>query len=222
VTKAQRSGRRRKPTRLAIDPFFACLIFAGVGLGTLALATSARLVVLWTTLLVLWLACREGKTLKLKYEFMELGRGALIGLAIGLPLMLLAFRSLVEAIPILFMRTSPTATSGAGGTTVFVSLVLLAPVAEELFFRDLLQREHGLWLGAGLYAAGGLILFLPTAGKYPVVLLAVVGSWAILGVIYSALFERLGLAATLASHLTINLFMLFGPAIGSQFGLITR
>ena len=193
-----------------------------MGLGTVTLSTSARLVILWTTLLILWLACREGTTLKLTYQFLELGQGALIGLAIGLPLMLLAFRNLVEAIPILFVRTSPTAVSGVGGTTVFVSLVLLAPLAEELFFRDLLQREQGLWIGAGLYAAGGLILFLPTAGQYPIVLLAVAGSWAILGVIYSTIFERLGLAATLACHVTINFFMLFVPAIRSQFDLFTR
>jgi membrane protease YdiL (CAAX protease family) len=218
----QRSGGRSKTAGLAIDPFFACLIFVGVGLGTLALGASSRLVILWITLLVLWLVYRQGSTLKLKYELLELGRGALIGLAISLPLMILAFRALVAAIPILFVSTSLDAMPGAGGTTILVSLVLLAPIAEELFFRDLFQREQGLWLAAGLYAAAGLILFLPTAGQYPIVLIAVVGSWAILGVIYCAFFERIGFAATLACHVTINLVLLFVPATLGQLDLFAR
>jgi membrane protease YdiL (CAAX protease family) len=204
-----------------IDPLFAGLVFAAVGLGTLTIATSVRLVVLWTSLLILWFIYQERQPRTLSYEFGQIGRGALIGTAIGLPLMVLALRPLVTAIPILFIsRTQPTLV-GVSSATVFVSLVLLAPFAEELFFRDLLQREQGLWIGVGLYAVAGLLLFLPTAGGYLVVLVAVVGVWSVLGVIYGFLYERFDLATTLTVHVAVNLFLLFAPVLLHNLGLFT-
>jgi membrane protease YdiL (CAAX protease family) len=226
VTK-RRTGRgrassRQKRPRLTLDPFFAFAIFVGVGLGTLAVRSSPRLVILWTTLLILWVVYRENKSLKVQYQFTEIGRGALIGLAVSAPLLLLAFRALVTAIPILFVSVSQSSVAGVPGTIVFCSLVLLAPLAEELFFRDILQQERGLWLGAGLSAAAGLILFLPTAGQYPVVLVAVVGAWAVLGTMYCFFYERLGFVTTLACHITVNLILLFVPAILGHLDLFAR
>jgi len=217
-----RTGVKKTGARLTFDPFFACMIFVGVGIGTLALAASPRLVILWTTLLVLWVVYREDKSLKVRYQFAEIGRGALIGLAISAPLVVLAFRPLVMAIPILFVSVSLTSMVGVSGATIFCSLVLLAPLAEELFFRDILQREQGLWVGAGLYAAAGVLLFLPTAGQYLAVLIAVVGAWSVLGVMYSFFYERLGFVATLACHVTINLVLLFVPAMLGRLDLFAR
>jgi membrane protease YdiL (CAAX protease family) len=193
-----------------------------MGLGTAALGASARLVILWTTLLALWLVQREGRALRLEYQFAEIGRGALIGLAVSVPLVLLAFPALVMIIPILFVSVSQPSLSSAGGTTIFVSLVLLAPVAEELFFHDVLQRHVGFWLAIGLYAAGGLVFFLPITIQYPAVLIAVVGAWSALGAMYGYFYERLGLAATLACHLTINFVLLFVPAVLSHFELFAQ
>ncbi len=218
----RRGGTQGGARRVIIDPLFACLVFAAVALGTLTIATSVRLVVLWTTLLVLWFIYQEGKARTLSYQFAEIGRGALVGTAIGLPLMVLALRPLITAIPILFVSRAEPTLVGVSSATVFVSLVLLAPFAEELFFRDLLQREQGLGIGVGLYAAAGLLLFLPTAGDYIVVLIAVVGIWSALGVIYGYLYERFGLATTLTSHLAVNLFLLFAPALLHSLGLFRQ
>jgi membrane protease YdiL (CAAX protease family) len=215
----RKSGTQGGAGRISIDPLFACLVFAAVALGTLSIATTVRLVVLWTTLLILWFLYQEGKSRTLAYEFAEVGRGALIGMALGLPLMVLALRPLITAIPILFVSRAEPTLVGVSSSTIFVSMVLLAPFAEELFFRDLLQREQGLWISVGLYAAGGLLLFLPTAGDYIVVLVAVVGVWSVLGVIYGYLYERFGLATALASHLVLNLFLLFVPALLHSLGL---
>jgi hypothetical protein len=74
----------------------------------------------------------------------------------------------------------------------------------------------------GLYAAAGLLLFVPTAGRFPVVLVAVVGAWAVLGTMYSLFYERFGLATTLACHVTINLLLLFVPALLDHLGLFTQ
>jgi membrane protease YdiL (CAAX protease family) len=209
-------------TRFALDPYFACLIFAAVGLGTLKLGTSPRLIILWTTLIGLWLAFREGQAVQIEYQFRDIGRGAGIGLLIGVPLLLLAFRALATAIPILYVSGEPSPIVGAWGTMIFGSLVLVAPLAEELFFRDILHRERGFWISIGLYAAAGVIFFLPTAGGFPAVLVAVSGATAVLGILYAFLYERYGLTIGLACHTTINLVLLFVPAIVSHLGLFTQ
>ena len=217
-----KSKSARQSGRWVLDPIFACLIFAGVGLGSLAMGASPRLVILWTTLLGLWLTYREGKSFRFSYRFADIGRGVLIGLAVGLPLVLLALGALTTAIPILFVSVSETTVAGVASTTIFCSLVLLAPLAEELFFRDILQRELGIWISCGLYAAAGLILFLPTVGvgQYPAVLVAVVGAWALLGAMYGLFYERFGFVVTLACHITINMVLLFVPAILDTIDLV--
>ena len=222
-TRQKRAGAKRSsgPT-FSLDPYFACLIFGAAGLGTLKLGTSPRLLLLWTTLLVLWIAFREGQTLKLGYSFSEIGRGAGIGLAFSLPLMLLAFRSLAAAIPILFVSAQQPSLAGPAGTTIFASLVLIAPLAEELFFRDVLQRSTGLWITVGLYAAAGVILYLPPAGRYPAVLAAVSGATAVLGAFYAFLHERYGLTVSLACHTTVNLILLCIPALVGHLELFAR
>jgi membrane protease YdiL (CAAX protease family) len=104
---------------------------------------------------------------------------------------------------------------------IFVSLALVAPLAEALFFRDLLQRERGFWVSIGLYAAAGIIFFLPTAGGFPAVLGAVSGVTAVLGILYAFLYERYGLTVALACHTTINLILLYIPAIVNHLELFT-
>lgn len=215
-------GTTRSEAHFSLDPYFACLIFAAVGLGTLKLDTSPRLIILWTTLLGLWIAFREGQTMQVKYELTEIGRGAAIGLAMSVPLTLVAFRPLVTAIPILYISAEPSSVVGASATTIFASLVLVAPLAEELFFRDVLQRERGFWIAVALYAVAGLIFFLPTAGNFTIVLAAVSGASAVLGILYAFLYERYGLTVALACHTTINLVLLFVPAIIGHLELLTR
>jgi membrane protease YdiL (CAAX protease family) len=186
------------------------------------LGTSPRLLLLWTTLLVLWTAFREGQAIKVQYTFADIGRGAGIGLAISAPIVLLAFRSLATAIPILFVSSRQPSLTGPAGTMVFSTLVLVAPLAEELFFRDVLQRTTGLWVTIGLYAAAGLILYLPTAGNYPAVLAAVSGATGVLGALYAFLHEQYGLTVSLACHTTVNLVLLCIPALVGHLELFAH
>lgn len=207
--------------RFKLDPYFACLIYGAAGLGTIKLGTSPRLLLLWTTLLVLWLAFREGQTVKLHYTVADVGRGAAIGLVLSLPITLLAFRSLATAIPILFISTEQPSLAGPAGTTIFASLVLVAPLAEELFYRDILQRANGFWITVGIYAAAGVILYLPTAGQYPAVLAAVSGTTAVLGALYAFVHERYGFTVSFACHTTVNLVLLCFPALVGHLELFT-
>ena len=209
---AGRKGKATPRTRFTLDPYFACLVFAGVALGTLALPVGPRLIALWATLLVLWIVSRQGQELHLAYHFSDLGRGVGLGLAISVPVVVFAFQGLATAIPILYVGGNTPSGSTITGTTIFATLVVLAPLAEELFFRDVLQRGRGMWFTIALYAAAGVLFFLPTAGSYPIVLLAVGGATAVLGVIYSFLYQRFGLATALACHATVNLVLLCIPA----------
>jgi membrane protease YdiL (CAAX protease family) len=171
-------------------------------------------------LLVLWVTYREGQTIPLHYRFADIARGAGIGLVIGVPAMLIALRGLAVAVPILFTGKMPAADATIAGTTVFTLLVLLAPFAEELFFRDILQRERGLRITIVLYAVAAVIFFLPTAGGFPVVLGAVSGATAVLGIVYAFLYERLGLTVALACHTTVNFILLFVPTVLSQLEIL--
>jgi len=212
--KRQRSSPNPVAKRFELDPYFACLIFAGAGLGTLGLPTGLRLVLLWTTLLILWLVYREGQPNRLQYGLADLGRGLGIGLGVSVPLLILTYRPLATAVPILYTGNTERSMSEEAstvGTLAFVSLILLAPLAEELFFRDILHRERGFWAGTGLYAAAGVILFLPTAGQFFAVLVAVSGATTMLGILYGFLYERYGAVTTTACHATINLVLLFIP-----------
>ena len=176
-------------------------------------------------LLLLWLVYREGQSIRLRYEFAEIGRGAGIGLAIGLPLLILAYRPLMTAIPILYVGVPALAgvmpatetlivnEPDVLGALMFVSLVLLAPLAEGLFFYGILHRELGFLIGTGCYAIANVILFLPTVGGFWAILLAVCGATAVLGVVYGFLYERYGLATSIVCHMAVNLVLLFLPVI---------
>jgi hypothetical protein len=85
-----------------------------------------------------------------------------------------------------------------------------------------LQRANGLWITIGLYAAAGVILYLPTAGQYPAVLATVSGATAVLGALYAFLHEQYGLTVSLASHVVVNLVLLCLPALVGHLDWFTR
>jgi membrane protease YdiL (CAAX protease family) len=176
-------------------------------------------------LLLLWLVYREGQSIRLRYEFTELGHGIVVGLAIGLPLLALTYRQLMVAVPILYVGVSiPVGAASFAeslvvneadvlGAFMFVSLVLLAPLAEGLFFRSILQRELGFVVGAGFYAIANAILFLPAANGFWVVLLSICFVVTVLGIVYGFLYERYGLAMSIVCHMIVNLALLFVPLV---------
>jgi membrane protease YdiL (CAAX protease family) len=146
-------------------------------------------------------------------------------LVIGLPLLALTYRQLMVAVPILYVGVSipagvmPSAEAivvneaDVLGAFMFASLVLLAPLAEGLFFRSILHRELGFVVSVGFYAIANVIMFLPAAGGFWAVLLAVCCVMTILGIVYGFLYERYGLAMSIVCHMTVNLALLFIPIV---------
>lgn len=205
-----KSKRGRKRFSLAkFDPYWTFLVYAVVGLGTWRIGVEARLLILWLVLLGVCLIYAEEKVVAMQYGLVNLGQGAVAGLVISLPLLLLAHDALKATSARLFPVTSEA--------ILFQSLVLLAAPIEGLYFRGYLQRERGLVVAALLYGLGQGILFLPGLSGFPAVLAAVVVATALLGFIYGYVCQRYGLSASISCHATVNLVLLFLPLALDQW-----
>jgi membrane protease YdiL (CAAX protease family) len=207
--KSKRRGDRKRNILASFDPYWTFLIFAVIGLGTLGVGMETRLLILWLVLLGIGLIYAERQAIAVQYGLLNLGRGAALGLAISLPLLLLARDALQTTSTRLFPLTSQAA--------LFQSVVLLAAPVEELYFRGFVQRERGLVVAALLYGLGEGVLFLPGLGGFPVVLVAVIGTMALLGFVYGYVCQRYGLSASISCHATVNLVLLFLPLALGQW-----
>jgi membrane protease YdiL (CAAX protease family) len=197
-------GKRKKEYRLArFDPLLTFLVYAVVGLGTWKIDMEARLIILWLVLLGVCLIYAEERAFATQYGLANLGRGAVVGLVISLPLLLLAKDAL--------KATSARLFPGASQPVLFQNLVLLAAPIEGLYFRGYLQRERGLVVAALLYGLGQGVLFLPALGGFPAVLAAVVVAMALLGFVYSYVCQLYGLSASVSCHAVVNLILLVLP-----------
>jgi len=202
--------RGKKRYSLAtFDSYLTFLIFAVAGLGTLRLGVETRLLVLWLVLLGIGLVYADDKAIAMQYGLVNLGRGAVVGLVISLPLLLLAKDALKTTSARLFPLESQAA--------LFQNLVLLAAPIEGLYFRGFLQRERGLVVAALLYGLGQGVLFLPGLSGFPAVLIAVVVATALLGFVYGYVCQRYGLSASMSCHATVNLVLLFLPPALDQW-----
>jgi len=202
-------GDRKRDILANFDPYLTFLVFAAVGLGTWRIGGEARLLILWLVLLGVCLIYSEEKAIAMQYGLVNLGRGAVVGLVISLPLLLLANDALKTTSARLFPLTSQAA--------LFQSVVLLAAPIEGLYFRGFLQRERGLVGAALLYGLGQGILFLPGLSRFPAVLAAVVVATALLGFIYGYVCQRYGLSASISCHATVNLILLCLPLVLDQW-----
>lgn len=203
--KSSKPGGDEKLEALAnLDPYLTFLIFAVIGLVTLRLGVETRLLIIWLVLLVLCLIYAEGRDIAMQYGLASMGRGAIVGLVLSLPLLLFAKDALKATSVRFFPLTSQAA--------LFQNLVLLAAPIEELYFRGILQRERGLIVAALLYGLAEGIIFLPGVSGYPVVLIAVIMAMALLGFMYGYVCQRYGLSASVSCHATVNVFLLFLPS----------
>lgn len=201
--------RRRRPTRLPLDPYYACLIFAGVGVGTLGIHGPARLVLLWLTLLLLSLLYAERRSFQMQYSLANVGRGLGLGALLAAFMLFFAF----DGLRITSERLLPM----SSGAALFQSLFFVAAPTEELFFRGVLQRERGVAAASALYALAGIVFFLPMAGRFPLVLLVVSVGMGLLGLVYGYVYERHGLAAGIACHAAVNVVLFFIPRVVGQW-----
>lgn len=203
----KRRGRRRaqKPK---LDPYFAFFIFVGVGLGTWMVEPQLRLTILWLTLLGLAGFYAEGKAVEANYSLLNLGRGALMGLIISVPFLILAREFLSS--------TSARLYETGDILLLFQRLVLLAAPIEGLYFRGFIQRERGLASAASFYGLATAVYFLPGHLDFWLVLTFMSLGMGLLGLVYGYIYQRYGLSASVACHMVANLVLLVIPSLLDQ------
>lgn len=192
-----------------LDPYYACLIFAGVGVGTLGIHGPARLVLLWLALLLLSLLYIERESVQIRYSLSNIGRGAGLGVLLAGVVLLFAF----DVLRITSERLFPL----SSGASLFQSLFFVAAPIEELFFRGILQRTRGIAVASVFYGLAGIVFFLPIAGQFFMVLLSVGLGMGLLGLVYGYVSERYGLAAGIACHALVNVVLFFVPRVMGQW-----
>jgi len=203
--KSSKPGGGEKLEALAnLDPYLTFSIFAVIGLATFRLGMDTRLLIIWLVLLGLCLIYAEGQDIAMQYGLANMGRGAVVGLVLSLPLLLFA----KDALKTTSLRFFPLTSQAV----LFQNLVLLAAPIEELYFRGILQREKGLIVAALLYGLAEGIIVLPGVSGYPVVLIAVLIAMALLGFLYGYVYQRYGLSASVSCHATVNAILLFLPS----------
>ena len=198
-------SRSRKSSRRDLDPYFAYLVFVGVGLGSLQVNPEVRLTILWFTLLALSLIYAGRKPVAARYSLANLGRGAVVGFIISLPFLLAARGVLNASATRLFPMPSQAA--------LFQALTFVSAPVEELYFRGILQRERGLLSASVLYGLAGAVFFLPVFRSFAFILLAVVFSMGLLGFVYGYVCNQYGLGASIACHAVVNFVLLFLPPV---------
>jgi membrane protease YdiL (CAAX protease family) len=198
-------SRTSRSSRRDLDPYFAYLIFVGVGLGSLQVNPEIRLTLLWSILLALSLIYAGRKHVAARYSLANLGRGAIVGFIISLPFLLAARGVLNVSSTRLFPMPSQAA--------LFQALIFVSAPVEELYFRGILQRERGLVSAAVLYGLAGTVFFLPVFRGFALILLAVVFSMGLLGFVYGYVCNQYGLGASIACHAMVNFVLLFLPPV---------
>ena len=194
----------------AFDPLYALALFLAAELGSFVIAKpEVRYTVLWTILLA-------GGAVMTLVDSHRSRRGVSsgnlvwgVGIALVIGVLLLGFvgTGLRQASVLLL----PYATDAG----VFQSLVLIAPLAETLFYRGVLQERRGLIasaIGAGI---GTLLLYWPV-GAAANALGSVIGIsvfLTLLAGLYSYIRQRFGLAASLACQVTLSFFLFFLPRL---------
>jgi membrane protease YdiL (CAAX protease family) len=195
--------RNRRRGQDGLDPYLALLIFAGLGLGMWAIDPQLRLTLLWIALASAVLLYAESGSLDVDYSLLNLGRGALLGLIVSLPL-LIFLKDYLHAMAVQLYETRDT-------LALFHRLVFIAAPIEEAFFRGYLQRERGLLPAVGSYALAGLIYWLP--GTPFLALLIIVGAMAALGGIYGYVCERYGLTASIGCSMVVYFILMVCPGL---------
>ena len=201
---ARRGRARRKAPR--VDPFLAFALFTAVGMATWSLDQPVRLTLTWLVLLIFTLICASGQRLQFSYTFSGLARGAVAGLVMSLPLVLIASDFL--------LATSQRVFPSGNVLGLLWSVVLIMPTVEALFFRGLVQSEKGLWPSVLLYAGAGVVYFLPATWEEHLPVLAVlVGGMGLLGFVYSYVRAMHGMVASLVCQAMVHLVLFVAPSL---------
>lgn len=193
----------KRATYPALEPYFLFLLFVGIGLGTILLDQAVRLALLWSTLAILCVAYWAGQKLDIDLSLTSMGRGALLGLVISIPLLAFLAGQLRAFTERLYATQDVV--------TLFYQICFISAPVEECFFRGIIQEQKGSSVSIALYAVTALLLFLPYT--------PLLGAFAmfiaigVLGIVYSYTYDRYGLPASIACHIVVGFIMQVAPSL---------
>src|SRR5439155_17661614 len=157
---------------------------------------------------LLWVKVRHGAGLRqlgLRFRASDVGAGilaALLGLAVGAAItsIVLSIARSVSKHTVTTPQQLPDINQRHQWVLAFFAVVIVAPIAEELFFRGFLYQALRRWRGVTQGILLSALVFA-LAHVSPIIIPSIFA----LGVILAFLFERRGsLAATIAAHMSYN------------------
>lgn len=204
-----------------IDPQVAFLFYLALGLGIAwsGVDTLIRLSALWTVLLLIGLALlmvdappRLGTV-----SISDVVWGLAIGLIVGLPTLIVMNASLVEISGALFPEMFADTPLGPALVLLFQMWVILAPLAETVFFRGTIQKSREVRdMVSSIVSAGAnnILFFLPIALKHSSFQAALpIFYLTLLAGVYSFVRRQYGFTAALICQIAVNVMLLFIPGI---------
>jgi len=200
-----RKGRARRG-KLKVNVYLAFAIFVAVGVATWSLDQSVRLALMWLVFLSFALSYASAQKLQFSYTLADLARGAVAGLLVSVPVLLLARDFLIITSQRLFPADNLL--------SLMWIVVLIMPAVEAVYFRGLVHKEKGLWPSVLLYAGAGVVYFLPvTWNEHLPILAALVCGMGLLGFVYSYVRGMYGLVSSLVCQALAHLVLLVAPSV---------
>jgi len=185
------------------EPYLLFLVFAGVGLGTILVYQNVRLAVLWAVLVLLCVLFRSAHEVRFTFSASSLWRGALLGLVISVPVLLFLSGHLRRFTERLYATDDVV--------LLFYQICFVSAPVEEYFFRGIVQSRKGSSVSSGLYAAAGLLYFLPHAPFLVAFVVALV--MGVLGIVYAYVCDQHGLVASVACHVVVGFVLQVMPSL---------
>ncbi|MBN1401180.1 MAG: hypothetical protein JXA74_10110 [Anaerolineae bacterium] len=185
------------------DAYLLYLIYVVVALGTLVLEQVVRQAVLWTLLMLMGIVYRGHHVGRAEFSLRSLMRGALLGLAISLPILVLLQGQLYLFFGRLF--------DGADAVPLFYQACFVDAPAEGCFFRGIVQPQKGLPLAVGLAAVAGLLFYAPRLDLLAALVLA--AGTAALAALLGYVRDQHGLAASVACHVVAAFTLQVMPSV---------
>ena len=200
-----RKGRARRG-KLKVDVYLAFAIFVAVGVAAWSLDQPVRLALMWLVLLAFAVSYGSAQKLQFSYTLTDLARGAVAGLLVSVPVLLLARDFLVITSERLFPADDVL--------SMLWSVVLIMPAVEAVYFRGLVHEEKGLGSSVLLYTGAGVVYFLPvTWSEHLPILAALVCGMGLLGFVYSYVRGMYGLVSSLVCQMVTHVVLLVAPSM---------
>ncbi len=187
------------------DPIYALLIYLAVGLGTITLAATTRYVILWSLLLVAGLVLSVLDRDIEPVQSTDLIWGVGLGLVFSLPFLVLNWTGL--------SNTAIMQYPFEAWETRFLALVIVAPLADNLFFRGILQEERGFAISVASVGISAVLVFWPALYQHPVNFIVAVLVATVFAAICSFLRASISMSAAIACQVILNMAIFFIPTL---------